>query len=183
MKPEDVDLLKNPIFLILVIPLVILIYVYQVARLKRSQKEDKDKIVGFFPRGLGIIPVRESFYNIWDRNRIVSIVILGLFFVFFPIFWGGMIITHEGFYWEVLGLMIGMPLVFVGVLYYGWLYKRAKEKGKDLTGAEMNWIGFINLLRGNDANVKATLRCELLTIIAIVGFILILLVKFFTTSL
>ena len=64
-----------------------------------------------------------------------------------------------------------------------WLYKRAKEKGKDLTGAEMDWIGFINLLRGNDANVKATLRWELLTIIAIVGFILILLVKFFTTSL
>ena len=94
-----------------------------------------------------------------------------------------MIITHEGFNWEVLGLMIGMPLVFVGVLYYGWLYKRAKEKGKDLTGAEMDWIGFINLLRGNDANVKATLRWELLTIIAIVGFILILLVKFFTTSL
>src|SRR3989344_4894033 len=132
MSAEEAGLLKNSVFLILTAFLVVLLYIYQSMRLRRSQKEDKDKIVGFFPRGLGIIPVRESFYNIWDRNRIVSIVILGLFFVFFPIFWGGMIITHEGFYWEVLGLMIGMPLVFVGVLYYGWLYKRAKEKGKDL---------------------------------------------------
>ena len=174
MSAEEAGLLKNSVFLILTAFLVVLLYIYQSMRLRRSQKKDKDKIVGFFPRGLGLIPVRESFYLYWDRKQILSIVVFSLFFVFLPIFWGGYVLAKEGFNGQVLAAMIGMPIFFFAVLFYGWLYRRAKEARKDLTGAEMNLLGLANLVRQEkDSNLKAVLKWELAGTIVAVGLMIL----------
>lgn len=139
MKSEDIELFKdNPWLILFILALVVLVYFYQKQKLKRSKK-DKNKIVGFDKTGL--IPVRESFYDFWNLRHVFQIALLGLLLFFGPLAYGVILWSKNEINgindMKVLVAIFLWPLVFVGILYQGWIYKKAKEKKLDITDTSL----------------------------------------------
>lgn len=172
MKSEDIELIKNPAFVlyaIVFIALVILIRIYLI----NKSKNDKNKIIGF---GFGVIPFRESMYDFLNKRHIVQIFILGII-CFAPILvvLRGIltkdpeILSHPK---EMIGVIVFFCLIFFGALYEGWVYKKAKERGVDATGAGASIWQFIRFAKGKATGRKTWIKWEIAVAVGAIFYVL-----------
>ena len=137
---ETKEIIKNPIFFILAVVLIILTFFYRKIRLKETS--EKGGKIGAY--ALGTIPLKQDFYDYLNRKYLIHWVILA--FVFFTpfvaaVYW---LITRSIGLWKALPLLL-FPLIFVAAFVQGFVYKKAKEGNQDTTGLGTTF-GLVNYL-------------------------------------
>lgn len=177
MKQEDIELFKNPYFVVYAVVFISLVLLIRIYFINKSKK-DKNKITGF---GFGVIPFRESMYDFFNKRHILQIIILGIILAVPTVFGLRGVIVKDPEYIQDLRTTIGLimfgPAIFFGVLLWGWVYKRAKDKGVDATGADASiWQSF-RFVQGKATSWKTWIKWEIVIAIGAIVYSLYLFIQ------
>lgn len=172
MDTQTVDIIKNPLFFISVVVLLILLFIHRRTKLKQS--ENKEKIGAF---AVGMSPLKESFYDYLNKKYLPHWIFLGIVF-FIPFIVGFVrIIQKPEDFLSILPLLF-FPFILIAVWLQSWVYKDARKRKVDTTGLGTEWGLGRYLFKKKSLSIKDWIRFDLILTIIIVLILSLLFVWF-----